>query len=84
MLDYANSGGMMASVMSCLGFDTDELPPDNYQASGKWTSLVGATLNGDWEIRVADLWPIDNGYIFSWSIAFDPTIVQDCSGPPIQ
>jgi len=84
MLPYANAGGMMSHVNSCLDVEVDELPPGDYQASAKWDVLIGATLNGDWEIRVADLWPIDNGYIFSWSIAFDPTIVQDCSGPPIQ
>jgi subtilisin-like proprotein convertase family protein len=62
----------------------DELPPGNYQVAGDWNSLVGATLNGDWSIFVHDKWAIDNGFIFSWSIAFDPTIVQECSTPPIQ
>jgi len=80
----ANSFGMMNHVTSCLGDTVDQLPSGDYQASGDWNGLVGAKLNGDWEIRVADLWPVDNGYIFSWSIAFDPMIVQDCSSPPIQ
>ena len=60
------------------------VPAGNYLPSGSWTSLVGATLNGDWTIRVADLWPQDNGFIFKWTIAFDPTIVQNCSGPTVQ
>ena len=84
MLPYANANGMMDHVSSCLGNSVDELPAGDYQAAGAWIGLLGATLNGDWEIRVADLWPMDNGYIFGWSIAFDPTIVQDCSGPPVQ
>jgi subtilisin-like proprotein convertase family protein len=45
---------------------------------------MGAPLNGDWTIYIQDKWAIDNGYVFSWSIAFDPTLVQDCSGPIIQ
>ena len=31
-----------------------------------------------------DKWGIDNGYIFDWSIAFDPTIVSTCDDPVIQ
>ena len=84
MLDYANGGGSMNSVANCNGGSSQELPPDNYSAADPWTNLVGATLNGDWELRVTDLWPIDNGYIFSWSMSWDPSIVQDCSGPIIQ
>ena len=43
-----------------------------------------ATLNGDWTISVTDLWPIDAGKLHDWTIAFNPAIVQDCSGPVIQ
>jgi hypothetical protein len=79
MLLYANTGGSM------MTYNThEELPPGDYQSSEPWTKLVGATLNGDWTIVVTDLWPIDYGKIHQWSIAFDPTIVQDCSGPVIQ
>ena len=78
-ITYANNGGSMLSYNG-----HSELPPGDYQASDPWTNLVGAPLNGDWELVVTDLWPVDNGYLFSWSIAFDPTLVQDCSGPVIQ
>jgi len=79
MLPYADMG------MSMLTFNgVDELPPGDYGAQDPWTNFVGAPLNGDWTIFVQDKWAIDNGYIFSWSIAFDPTLVQDCSGPIIQ
>ena len=78
-ITYATNGGAM------LTFGTaQELPPGDYQASDPWTNLIGAPLNGDWELVVTDLWPIDNGYLFSWQIAFDPSLVQDCSGPIIQ
>ena len=68
----------------CVTGSIDELPPGDYQASGSWDGLVGASLNGDWEIFVQDQWEEDNGFIFQWSIAFDPALVTDCSGPVIE
>ncbi|MDB4959669.1 MAG: hypothetical protein JWO36_7238 [Myxococcales bacterium] len=90
MLDYANASMTMLTVTDVNGTH-DELPPKTavagsgeYKASGGFDTLIGAPLNGDWTIFVQDKWAIDNGFIFSWSINFDPTIVQDCSGPIIQ
>ena len=79
ILTYANDSMTMQSWN-----DHDVLPPGNYQAADPWQNLFGATLNGDWEIYVQDEWAIDNGFIFQWSIAFDPSLVEDCSGPVIQ
>jgi len=84
MLDFADSGGTMNQVTGCDSLSHEEIPPGDYQASDSWGNLIGATLNGDWQIVVTDLWPIDNGYIFKWSISFDPSILQDCSDPVIQ
>lgn len=56
----------------------------DYLAVSPWASMTGAPLNGMWTMRVTDLWPIDNGFMFEWSIAFDPSLVVDCSGPIIQ
>jgi subtilisin-like proprotein convertase family protein len=75
MLVYANQVSPGAHL---------NLPAGNYASAKPVAGLIGATLNGDWTLRVTDLWGIDNGFIFSWSIAFDPTLVQDCSTPPIQ
>jgi hypothetical protein len=84
MLDFADSGGAMASAVGCDTVSHQEMPPGDYQASDSWGNLLGATLNGDWQIVVTDLWPIDNGYIFKWSISFDPSVLQNCSDPVIQ
>ncbi len=79
MLPYADAG------MPMLQFNgVAELPPGDYQAQDPWTNFNGAPLNGDWTIFIQDKWAIDNGYVFSWSISFDPTLVQDCSGQIIQ
>ncbi|MCA9605899.1 MAG: hypothetical protein KC619_09915 [Myxococcales bacterium] len=84
MLDYANGGGAMDSAATCTGFGTaDMMPPGDYAAADPWTNLLGAPLNGTWTLSVTDLWPIDNGYIFDWSISFNPTTVEDCSSPLI-
>jgi hypothetical protein len=79
MLPYADANSTMMSYQS-----TDELPPGDYQSSDAWNTLIGQTLNGDWTIVITDLWPIDAGKLHSWQIAFNPNIVQDCSGPVIQ
>jgi hypothetical protein len=59
------------------------LPAGDYKSVTPWLGLFGSPLNGAWTLRVTDLWSVDNGFIFKWSIAFDPTLIDDCSGPII-
>lgn len=54
----------------------------DYQSSESMNAFVGCPLNGNWTIRVEDRWGVDNGFIFKWSVRFDPSIVEDCSGWP--
>jgi hypothetical protein len=60
------------------------LPAGDYQASSGFEPWLGTVLNGDWTIRVYDLWGIDNGYIFDWTVKFDPNLVEDCSSWPTE
>ncbi|MGE0788187.1 MAG: hypothetical protein AB7S26_21120 [Sandaracinaceae bacterium] len=83
MLDYANGGGALDSVMDCNGGSSDMMPAGDYSAADDWSQLIGSPLNGTWTLSVTDLWPIDNGYIFEWTISFDPNAVADCSSPLI-
>ena len=55
------------------------LPAGDYQSSEPLDAFVGCPLNGDWTLRVEDRWGSDNGFIFSWSVKFDASIVEDCS-----
>jgi hypothetical protein len=55
------------------------LPAGDYQSSEPLDAFLGCPLNGDWTLRVEDRWGSDNGFIFSWSVKFDPSIVEDCS-----
>jgi gliding motility-associated-like protein len=51
-------------------FFPQTLPAGTYESFEPLSNLVGCPLNGDWTIEVTDLWSIDNGNIFSWSIQF--------------
>lgn len=61
----------------------DVLPAGDYKPEVPFSTFAGTPLNGEWEMRVTDLWSDDNGFLFSWSIKFDPSLVTDCAGPII-
>lgn len=65
--------------------DPPTLPSGNYDAFEDLNNLVGCPLNGEWTIIVQDQWGSDNGWIFEWSINFDPSIFPDIEKftPPI-
>lgn len=46
------------------------LPAGDYSPYDPFSDLIGCPLNGEWTITVTDLWPIDNGFIFNWSLKF--------------
>lgn len=77
MIDHTN-GAAAPTMMMVSGHEI--LSPGDYKSTTPWSALAGTPLNGMWTMRVTDLWAIDNGFMFKWSIAFDPTLVQDCGG----
>ncbi|MCB9169934.1 MAG: gliding motility-associated C-terminal domain-containing protein [Flavobacteriales bacterium] len=50
------------------------LAPGTYQSVQPFNNLVGCPLNGDWTFQVTDLWALDNGFLCSWQMNFDPAI----------
>jgi subtilisin-like proprotein convertase family protein len=46
----------------------------NYMPAQPFTTLIGCPLNGNWTINVTDNLNLDNGYIGSWDINFNPSI----------
>ena len=50
------------------------VPAGTYSSVNPLTGLLGSPLNGDWTIRIVDNIGQDNGYIFEWSITFDPNL----------
>jgi hypothetical protein len=83
MLDFANAGSGMASAASCHGGTASKLPPGDFKPADPFTGFMGSPLNGQWKFVVTDLWPVDNGFLFSWTIKFNADSVPDCSGPII-
>ena len=53
------------------------LPSGDYRPYESFTKLIGCPLNGDWSIKVQDLWSRDNGFIFNWNIAFNPKLLTN-------
>ena len=58
----------------CNANNPATLPSGDYSSFDSFDNLVGCPLNGEWSINVEDLWGIDNGWIFSWSIAFQESL----------
>lgn len=50
------------------------LPAGDYAPAEDFSGLVNCPLNGDWTLRIKDLWLIDNGFIFWWSINFNDNL----------
>lgn len=40
-------------------------------------NLLNCPLNGNWRLTVCDNYPYDNGYVFSWSLTLDQSIVPE-------
>lgn len=41
---------------------------DYYLPYTDFSELIGCPLNGQWELKVCDLWSGDNGWVFNWSL----------------
>jgi hypothetical protein len=83
-IPYADGGGAMGSAPSCILGSAQKLPPGDYSADDPWDQLIGSPMNGEWKFVVTDLWPIDNGFLFDWTIVFNADAIDDCSGPIIE
>lgn len=80
--EMINSQSGAAAPTTAVGSHR-QMPAGDYKSASPWTTLTGSSLNGSWSMRVTDLWAEDNGFMFAWSIQFDPTLVEDCAGPII-
>ena len=55
-------------------FNLDSLPIGEYRPFQSLSQLVGCPLNGEWVLEIEDLNSTENGFIFSWSLQFDPIV----------
>jgi hypothetical protein len=72
MLEFANANTSIKT-----------LPATSYKPSTSFADLIGTKLNGAWQFRATDIWGADNGYVFEWTIAFNPALLTECP-PPIE
>jgi hypothetical protein len=50
-------------------------PAGTYESDDPMNNLVGCDLNGDWTLIITDNLTSDNGFIFDWSLNFNPAIL---------
>ncbi len=63
------------------------LPVQDYRPFDDFSELIGCPLNGNWTMRIKDLWLFDNGFIFFWGMELDEDLVpteQETFVPEIQ
>jgi hypothetical protein len=85
MYEMIDSTGHLAPTRASGSIDgRATLAPGDYKPNSPWTDLLNVPLNGSWSMRVTDLWGIDDGYLFSWSMTFDPSLIVDCTGPILE
>jgi len=46
-----------------------------YLPETPFSNFIGCPLNGNWSLTVTDNLAIDNGFIFSWGVDFDPSVM---------
>ncbi len=50
-------------------------PAGNYAPFQSFTDLIGCPLNGSWTLEITDSLALDNGFLFSWGLDFDPLLL---------
>ncbi|MEM6723257.1 MAG: T9SS type A sorting domain-containing protein [Bacteroidota bacterium] len=55
----------------------NSLPSGAYASFEPLSNLEGCPLDGEWALRVEDKWGIDNGWVFSLSLEFNPELFPD-------
>ena len=74
--DATNTNGFLVDGTTQPATNTpgNTIQPGTYEPEGDFTDLIGCPLNGDWTIEITDNLTIDDGYIFEWSLNFDPSL----------
>jgi gliding motility-associated-like protein len=72
--DYCWSPTPAYQDMNTESLNYSTLPAGSYASVEPLSDLLGCPLNGQWILTVTDNLIADDGYIFYWSIAFDPSI----------
>src|SRR5690606_25417809 len=55
------------------------LPSGTYESLNPMSALVGCPLNGTWTLQICDMWGLDDGFVCSWTVNFDPSIIPEAT-----
>ncbi len=55
------------------------LPSGTYSSVQPFENLIGCPLNGIWTVEICDLFGIDNGFIFDWTVNISPENYPDAA-----
>ncbi len=72
--DYCWATGAPNSTWAVVSGGVQTLPAGTYTPNQSFAGFVGCPLNGDWTLRICDFLPVDDGFVFEWSINFDPSL----------
>lgn len=68
------------TISDPLGGFSNILAPTTYLPVGDFNDFLGSPINGTWTITVTDNLNIDNGWIFSWGIQINQSIIPSSWG----
>ncbi len=70
---------LMSSAHSTIDSSDVAAGTNFYHPDQSFSNLVGCPLNGRWTIEVIDAYSSDNGYIFEWEMALNPTLLPNAN-----
>ncbi len=81
---YASGDGRIYRSANRTGYSIDSsnvaAKRQFYHPDQNLSALVGCPLNGTWYVEVIDAYSGDNGYVFDWELALNPTLLPtDCA-----
>src|SRR5690606_9486191 len=60
--------------VSTFGGGGTAMAAGDYQPEESFANFIGCPINGDWTLTIRDNLFSDDGFVFNWSIYFDPNI----------
>lgn len=72
--EYLNAPNTTWTSPSGQTQSRQQMRPGNYRSEDPFTAFIGSPLNGRWIIKICDNWAVDNGYLFSWGLTFNPNL----------
>ena len=66
-----------SQTINSLSISNQMIPATSYLPDEDFDTLLNTKLNGEWTIKVEDLFPTNDGYVLGWAIHFNPNYIPD-------